>query len=209
MAALTPWLRQLVSRIPNVPEENITDELSYVIRDFCKESLAWRELLAGYNVLAGDADVDVNPVDGRRECVQVLRVHLSGEELLPYEQPWVPEANTPDTPKYYTCNQSHSVVTLLPTPSTSIDGGLAVYAALCPKCPDKWVPPFFIAQYFEAILDGTLGRFYVQPYKPYTNEKAASYHLARYRNKVREAWTQALRGNTVADVGWNYPRFGV
>lgn len=210
MAALTPWLQQLVARISGVPEENIERELIYVVRDFCRESLAWRDLLQGYTVTADCSTVDVNPVDGRRECLQVLKVYIDGRELEPEtaSRPLMDSAAVRE-PVAFTCEQGPSIVTLLPTPSETSIGSLSAYVALCPKCPEIWMPPLFQQLHFEAILDGTLGRFFAQPNRPFTNERAAAYHLQRYRNKTREAWAHAQRGNTVNASNWAFPEFGV
>ena len=206
---LRPWMEQLVGRISSAPESIIQAELVYVIRDFCRESLAWRELLQGYNVAPGCSDVDVNPVDGRRECIQVINAYIDGMELeaVPYTRPQMVPGE--GTPRAFTCEKGPSIITLLPSPVVEIPMGLSANVALCPKCPEIWMPPHFQRLYFEAILDGTLGRFFMQPNRPFTNERAAAYHLRRYRNKTREAWAHSLRGNTVSAANWTYPSFGV
>ena len=210
MSALTPWMQELVARISGTTEEIVQRQLIYVVRDFCRESLAWRDLLQGYSVSAGCSVVDVNPVDGRRECLQVLNVYLDGRELEPASasRPYAGDLSD-GTPMAYTCEQGPSLITLLPTPSTDSICSLAAYVALCPKCPEIWMPPLFQQLHYEAILDGTLGRFFSQPNRPYTSERAAAYHLQRYRHKTREAWAHAQRGNTVNAVNWSFPSFGV
>lgn len=210
MATLIPWMQQVAARVSNVPEPNVEAELAYVVKDFCRESLAWRKLLQDYAVTAGEEVVTLNPEpnEGQWEVIQVLRVFINGMELSPASE-LKPLPNAQGTPTAFTCDQGPAVITLLPTPSVSVVDGLGAYVALAPRDPATFVPDFFVSQHFEAILDGTLGRFFMQPNRPYTNEKAAAYHLQRYRNKTREAWAHALRGNTTHAVNWAFPPFGV
>lgn len=208
MANTRSWLPELVTRISSIPEESVLTMTSLVMQDFCREALPWRELLTGYIVNAECPDVYLNPVDGRSEVLQVLQVFLGDQQLNPQAQSSPAAVAASGDPMAFTCEKGPTIVTLLPTPAVDLSREVSVYVALRPRHPELWVPDFFLTLHREAIIDGVLGRFYMQPNRPYTNERAASYHLQRYRNKTREAWSHANRGQTVDASGWAFPRFG-
>jgi len=198
-------MEKLVARIPSEPESIIQDELVSVIKDFCREGKPWRVRLDGYNTVAGQATVAINPVDADSKCIDILKAFYKSNELGQAAY----RVHTPadGSPIGFTC-PTPDVITLIPTPSTSETGVLDVYVALVPLDPATFVPDFFVTHHFEAILDGTLGQFYNQPMKPFHDRELAKYHLRRYRNKTREASDMAGRGYTPSAQDWAFPRFG-
>jgi len=203
---LLPWMKQLVSRIPSEPESIIEDELVYVIGDFCREAHPWRDLISDLNIVSGVADIPTNPVDSRTRCIAILNVYYNNQSLWQYTtpQPLIPDG----TPIGYTC-LAPDTITLIPPPVAAESGAIKALVSLAPTDPRKWLPSLFEVQHFEAILDGTLGRFYNQPTKPFSDDKLARYHLRRYRAKTREASDMAGRGYTTGGADWAFPRFGV
>lgn len=204
---LLPWMKMLVARIPSEPEDIIQDELVQVVHDFCREGYPWRELLRGYKVMPGCEPVDINPIDGRRQAIHVVKAYVAGRELAhaPHD---VPRDGLPEgIPSAFVCEQGPTRLTLLPAPDRFYT--LDVLVTLCPKCPEKWMPELFRTHHFEALLDGTLGRFYNQPMKPYTDKDQARYHLRRYRALIQEARHMSDRGYTRAGSDWSFPGFGV
>lgn len=202
---LLPWMKPLVARIVSEPDNIIEDELAYVILDFCREGKPWRKLLTGYDLVAGQAEVPVNPVDDNSKCIDVLKVFYKKQELG--QAAYQVHTHSDGAPIGFTC-ETPNVVTLIPAPATSETGVLDVHAALAPTDPLTWLPDFFETHHFEAILDGALGRFYNQPMKPFHDRELAKYHLRRYRNKTREASDMAGRGYTPSAQDWTFPRFG-
>ena len=204
---LLPWMKSLVSRIPSEPEDVIEEELVQVIHDFCREGYPWRELLTGYKAAPGCTPVDVNPVDGRRQAVHVVRAYINGTELAQATQTLPPELVPVGLPRAFACEQSPTTLSLIPQPDREYD--LSVLVTLCPKCPEQWMPDFFQSHHFEAIMDGVLGRFYNQPMKPYSDKEQARYHLRRYRAAIQEARHMSDRAYTRAGASWAFPSFGV
>lgn len=206
---LLPWLQALVSRIPSEPEEVIAEELAQVVRDFCREALPWQDTLTGFDVLAADPHVEIIPPDARVRCVYILRARLAGQELGQVEPgAMLHHHESPAQPRVFSCVQAPHILSLLPAPPEDILGQLSVHAALSPADPADWLPSLFETHHFEAILDGTLGRFYNQPMKPYTDKEQARYHLRRYRALIQEARHMAQRGYVPHATNWAFPRFG-
>lgn len=206
MATLTPWLKPLISRIPSVPEDVITDELIRVAIEFFKDSSGWRQLIRDYKTIPGIDYIDVNPIDARIQCVHVVKAFIDGVEISQLPHDISDPRRGSGKPTAFTCERSPSMVTFVPVPDAVYS--LDVLVALTPKCPDKWVPDILVSHHYEAILDGTLGRFYSQPFKPYSSPLQAEYHLRRYRALTQEARARATRGYTHAAADWAFPAFG-
>ena len=83
-----------------------------------------------------------------------------------------------------------------------------VRCALLPVGCDMEVPDFAATHYFEAILDGALGRMYSYPKSPWGDTKLAQYHLRRFRNEMAKARDVAKRRFTRADPEWATPASG-
>lgn len=206
MATYDAWLPALISRLPGATVSNIKRELVAVIREFSRDALPWQELTDTYAVAAEEESIKLNPVDNRSECIFVVHAYWGEYELAPMA--WKPSSATyPGFPLAYTCESAPDTVTFIPTPSEGIEDFRAVIA-LAPKDPSVWLPDLFVSHYQDVILDGVLGRFMNQPFKPYTDERKAAFHLKRYRNKTIEARVIAKRGNTPDGQQWAFPRFG-
>jgi len=206
MADLLPWMKALVARIPSEPESIIQDELVYVIKDFCREAKPWRMVVTDLSIVADDPEIAVNPVDNRATCIDVLKVFVNDQEIG--QAPYQVQGYSPGQPTGFTC-PTPDVITLIPTPTTDDENAVSALVALAPRDPTVWVPDFFETHHFEAILDGTLGRFYNQPMKPFSDAELARYHLRRYRAKTRESADMARRGYTPYAQNWAFPGFGV
>jgi hypothetical protein len=62
--------------------------------------------------------------------------------------------------------------------------------------------------FFQDWLDGTLGRLYGMPAKPWASAVHAQYHGRRFRNQMAYRKQEANRGFTYGVPGWVYPRGG-
>jgi hypothetical protein len=82
-----------------------------------------------------------------------------------------------------------------------------VLLALKPVSFDANLPPELWSTWFETILDGTLGRLYAQPAKPYTSPQLAQYHMNAFNAGVKRARDTAQRGNTDGPGRWAFPYF--
>lgn len=76
------------------------------------------------------------------------------------------------------------------------------------NCGDWQVPDWMFESYFNDWYDGTLGRLYAMPSKPWSNEKLAIYHGRRFRNAMGARKQEARRGFTYGVPGWRFPRVG-
>jgi hypothetical protein len=89
-------------------------------------------------------------------------------------------------------------------PPTMVRTGEAI-VALKPRALDVNFPPHLWTQWFETILDGTLGRLYAQPAKPWSNPQLAQYHGSRFRMGFNRARDIAARGYSNQHHTWAFP----
>jgi hypothetical protein len=73
-------------------------------------------------------------------------------------------------------------------------------------CGDWLLPDWMYPTFFQDWLDGTLGRLYGMPAKPWANPTQAVYHARRFRNQMAFRKQEALRGYAYGIPGWRYPR---
>jgi hypothetical protein len=92
-----------------------------------------------------------------------------------------------------------------PAPTTTRQGQALL--ALKPISLDVDLPPDLWMQWFEAILDGTYYRLYMQPLKPFTSPQLAQYHASRFRSGIRSARAFVDKQYTNGSGYWCFPYF--
>lgn len=76
----------------------------------------------------------------------------------------------------------------------------------CQECDSWGVPDWMQAMFFHEWLDGSLGRLYQMPAKPWSEPNKAVYHLKRFRNSMGYRKQEAPKGFVHNSPGWHYPR---
>jgi hypothetical protein len=81
-------------------------------------------------------------------------------------------------------------------------------APSCIECDcDDWdIEEWCWDTFFQAWLDGTLGRLYGMPSKPWSNPTIAVYHGRRFRNAMAYRKQEAIRGFSYNLPAWRFPR---
>lgn len=205
---LGTWLNRLVPSLPGITEESIIEELKHVISDFSREGAPWQEVLKDIDVISGDPIVQLNPIDGERKVLSVLDVWFDGQLMTPVS------ANTPDTgtspsaPFMYTCEGDPSTLILKPTPNADYPAALQVLAILEPVNSEQCLPTLYATQHFEAVYNGVMAYFTLQPNSPVYDTKQAIYYAKKYRQRTKRAWSIANRGYTQGATRWAFPFFG-
>lgn len=92
----------------------------------------------------------------------------------------------------------------LVSPQTAVRTGEAI-VALKPVSLEADLPAHMWTQWFETILDGTLGRLYALPAKPWSNGPLAQYHGTRFRQGLNRARDIAARGYSNQQPNWSFP----
>lgn len=207
--AISSWVNMILPRVPGASKALVEQEVTRTVENFCREATAWRQMVYGLHINEGDREVPILIDDGLTlEVIQIFRVYYERRQLTPYSHvPWEISTNSPTG---WTAKSSDpSTIVLSTIPARELTDVLDAWVAVRPLNPvtnDNM--PILTSTFWEYIFDGAVGRLYSQPAKPYTSDKLAQYHLARYNNGLRLGLDQANRGFTGNAQNWVFPGFG-
>jgi hypothetical protein len=168
-SATTPDVDRLYDNVqtmlPAVTLPVIEMELWNTVQEFCIRSTYFRSKTYWF-MAPGISTVDFNPFDVNTLVTWVLYVNgLTHWEINPPAQ--LVDFNTP----------------------TAIREGFAILS-LRPRSFDEVklnALPELLTTWFETMLDGTLGRLYAMPAKPWSAPPLAQYHGTRFRQGINRA----------------------
>ncbi len=204
---LDQWLKDMLPRLPGVIRTVARRELILAAREFFEQSACWRAVLGPKNLVANKKTYYLSPYDAYTNIVQVLSVEGNGAPLRPMlRRPSGVEPTSSTTPYGYWI-EAPDQVRVWPMPSESKTNWLTFYVVLTPKQTVKHLPRQAASLWYDALLDGALGRLYSHPAKPYTDSVRAQYHLQRFRAAIGKYAGQAKQQANGAG-SWAYPRFG-
>lgn len=198
------WLKDILPRTPGIVRKVATRELVLAAREFFEQSHAWRATLQ-LDARAGKKRYRLSPYDAYSDVTAVLGVSyneiplrkLSGEPIAIRDgQPiayWLEGADT---------------VRFQSTPNATVEDAFKFYFALAPKQTVSKLPRMALTHFYDALLDGVLGRLYAHPAKPYSNPTLGQYHLKRFRNAIGQYGGRAKQGYSPGAQAWVFPRFG-
>lgn len=202
--SISIWLKDILPRTPGVVRAVAKREFINCAREFYRQSGAWREVVESVFFADNDYQYTVVPENTESEVIQVTSVEVNGIPLTPkVERPLGDRYDGTPTMWYPTGLAS---IEIWPTPEM-YDDEVRVRAILIPTDAAVTLPDVAYAKHYEALLDGTLGRLYGHPAKPYSNPTIATYHLNRFRNAIAEAAAEQKQGG-FAGQNWTFPRFG-
>lgn len=206
-AKLDTWLKDILPRTPGIVRKVAKRELVLACREFFERSAAWRVVVGPKNLIANKKTYYTSPYDAYSDVVRVFSVELSGSPLnvlLRRPAGVEPEATLPHS---YYLNTTPAQVRVWPMPTTSKTNALTFYLALTPKVTVTKLPSIAQTHFYDAILDGVLGRIYAHPAKPYSNPTLGQYHLRRFSVAIGHYAAEAKKGFGEA-TSWTFPRFG-
>jgi len=202
--SISVWLKDILPRTPGIVRAVAKRELINTAREFYRQSGAWREVCESVFFADGDYQYTVVPESADSEVIQVTSVEVNGIPLTALtERPLGDRDDGTPTIWYPT---GLATIEIWPTPE-QYDDEVRVRAILIPADTSTTLPDSAYAKYYEAMLDGVLGRLYGHPAKPYSNPTLAEYHLRRFRNAIGEATGEQKQGG-FAGQNWQFPRFG-
>lgn len=206
---LDKWMQRLTVRFMSAPESLLRAELLDTIREFFKESNAWREQIGPYDIFANNDLIWLNPVDAYSEAVYVKRVWVQEEGKTPsFLQPLTMRytEGTVNTPTNYSLPDPY-VIRLWPMPAVTMKSVLWVDAILCPLPDATRLPNIAMSHHFDAILYGAFARILAIPNKPWTDLMLSMRMSQIFRRDITRLRSQSDQGYTNADPGWKFPAF--
>lgn len=188
-------LQTLRTQIPGVTDDMLSIQLFNVIDEFFRRTNAWRH--TDEMPLEEDVSEYVFPVPSGATIVRAIAMSHNGQpigyQMTPPDIVWL--FRQPDLPMLD--------YPLLATMALSVHKD-----CLEQDCCDWGVPEWCWDSYFQAWLDGMLGRFYAMPAKPWANPQQAIYHHKRFRNEMAGHKQEAAKGFVYGVPGWVFPRAG-
>jgi len=203
------WVNLLTPRLPGALDHVLEAEVVQTIKNFCRESSAWRDMIYGLDVQPNEREITLQWGNGSQGTVLgVLRLYSGGNQISQLSHaPWESSARLTLA---WTSNPSDpSIIVLAEIPTEELLEQLDAYVYLEPVNPTLYVPPTLLSDFWEIIFDGSVGRMYSHPNKPYSDPILAQYHWRRYRTGTILARDKASRGFTGNAQNWVFPRFGV
>jgi hypothetical protein len=205
-AKLSLWLKDLLPLTPGCMPSVRKRALILACREFFEQSAAWRVTVGPRRVVADKKRYYMSPYDAYANVVHVFSVELNGTRLWPMARRPPGNEQDPGTPRGWWL-EAPDQVRLWPAADTTTDNALLFYVALTPKQTVTHLPRVAATHFYDAIFDGTLGRLYQQPAKPYTDPMRSTYHLNRFRAAIGNYAGQAKKNFSGAPT-WVYPKFG-
>jgi hypothetical protein len=110
-------------------------------------------------------------------------------------------------PGYITLSQLPTTEQLMSSLNALIVLTIAKSSLEC--APGDWqIEEWMHDMFFEDWLNGTLGRLFAMPSKPWSNKDLAAYHGKKYRQGMGQRKQESNRGFVYGRPGWRYPRQG-
>lgn len=205
VAPYQPWLDEMSALGRNSATPFLKAVLLDVIRDFCRRSTAWRDVVYNYSIYEGSRLVSLNPNAADRKITQVLKVCISDTPLTLHS---FYEGTTAATPTAFTAiGDDPSEIKLDVIPDEAQEAVLSALVAFEPLLPEECLPSILTTQFYEAIRAGALARMYGHAGMPYANEKMFMVMSRRYSSEVNQARARAEQGFLPGPVNWAYPSF--
>jgi hypothetical protein len=229
-------MQTLKVTVPGVTDELLSLQLFNTMDEFFKRTLAWRyatEVLLEENTLdygfSIPADTQVVRVIGvTHQGIPMASASAGGTvslalgKLVPEltfgdgDATFAPERSDVSAGLFtYAVYKPESIsITVLPTaeqvkyPLNTILALTLAQSCLECGCDDWQLEEWMYDTFFQDFLDGTLGRLFAMPMKPWASSVHAQYHGKRFRNHMAYRKQEANRGFNYGAAGWVYPRGG-
>lgn len=187
--------RRLIQRLSGAAPSVVEDELLMTVQDFFRETMVWRQA----ETLTVNGDTANYEVGSSMESTpaRMIEVKLNGRDLNPIgdHDDLVGVRNNS-----YRFDAFNREITI---PKGSV-GELRMFIAWVPEKLED-IPPGYVVEYRDGIMDGALARMLVHPNRPYSNPGQAIFHGRRYKTAISRAKRNILTRNAKADVGFRFP----
>jgi len=193
------WMDGLIPALPNLAENAIKFEILTVLRDFFEHSEGWRDWFGPitlapqqpyYSPEMTDFKAElINILDSRRESNNICLTPVVSQEIGP------PATLLQEGDPAYYHQTPEGLIAIWPQPATV---GERVYFYGSMKPIDLCVPDWIKLKYYDAIVNGVMGRFFAKP-GPNLNMTMAAWYQRRYMSQRTDATLNAIT-NKIAVV---------
>lgn len=206
MTALTQWYDDVLLGMKGLGPGNAALKL---IRDaaieFCERSLAWVIDHPAVSTVAGTSTYTFAPGTGMN-VVAPVNVMVNGASIDPandgdldanYGDDWRNGVLAQGPAEAYRM-PTDTTIQIVPTPSTSITGGLVMRVAVKPTIDATSVDDMLyrVMSYRDAIKHGARYRAFLTQGAPFSDAAAGAYALSEFNRLVMGASLRQAKGNT-------------
>jgi hypothetical protein len=221
MQMSTHWdgfLHLVLPWVPGCPPALAARAVHAAAAELCAKALVQRQDLAAVDVLAGQAEYDLNPPAGT-VVAMVLGVRLDGsplaaasEETLERMCPsW--QGLTAERATHYLLGSASRLV-LVPVPDRDTAQALVVRAALSPLPPGRDgdgaadIAQALLDQWADAVAAGARSRLLLMPGKEWSSAELGAVDDRRFRLGLQRARNALAKGRTRVSLSARPRTFG-
>lgn len=208
MSAYDLLLERAAASLPGVTTGLLQGELAALLRDFFKQSRAWREILEDLSTENEILDLGKENLSGK--ILGVIGPLWTKDRYI-WPASWAPKVQRAPgmTPAYYHTLPSSFIRFRFSPPLGDELTGLNAEVYLAPLHNGvQSIPDMLLELHEEALLAGLQGRMMLKPKKPYTDAQLGAENMREYRMGVNQARHMANKGRTTAPELWIFPGWG-
>lgn len=211
LVAPQSWFDLMLPELPGITTDMLRSRLLSGLREFCRESLVWRNEVNGVVLEAGQTVYSVPTGFPATEVVTLLQVSIDNKILCPVttEEGFARRQNN------YGAHTLHNNTFEQPQPGQfrltlplEETKKANLHVAIAPKQIE--VPEWFHLRYGEVIADGVVGALQQIERRPWTNVANGRKWERRYRLRMKREFNQAMNSFLPMRERPRFgPRFGV
>lgn len=192
----------VLPELPGCSNEMAINAIRQSAIDLCRRSKVWSPEPELDDVEAGEPNPILSPpagsvvMDVREVSIEGRPIDPKSRDELDYEYPnWRTDTGLP---RAYTMDGE--TLRLVPTPDTTIVGGLEVRLSLLPADNATTLPRWMVTRYGDGICSGAKQRLMRMPKKPWSDESMAGFYENEFHATAARASVDAARSMTRAPI---------
>lgn len=189
LVEFTDLLPEVLAVLPSAPDPVIVRAIRNAARELCEDTRCYRHQIENETVLASQAEFEFFLPDDT-VLVAPMEITVDGYPVLPTSVQMLNE----DDPEWRTQTATHpthyirsaddlDTIRFYPIPDTTYTTvGLRGQVAIKPSRSATSVSDVFLDRYETVLVDGALGRLFMQEGAPWYNPNQAGYHAASFES---------------------------
>lgn len=191
MATLSSLYSSVRLLAQQCPDTTIDKYLIEAIREFCRESWFYQEVLT-QNITASTSDYTLTP-SSSQELIAVVSVKVDGDPLDPVRMQDVDAVSDEYVHRAWKF-EPNNTLTIYPEPTATITNGLVTRVAIMPPENTTTIPDVIYRHYKETIVAGALTTILSLQNEAWSNPQKAMEKALEFRVGVNRAKGQRMTG---------------
>lgn len=199
MTAWAAFFDYVLPEVPGVSQEVAEHHIRLAAIEFCRDTGIYVHRLPAINVVASTAAYTLTSDVAQHEVAFVRAAWYDTTRLDEGPRDALNDMSSTnwttvaaDTPRAYT-QTVREQITLHPTPSASLTGGLVVEVALMPTLTATSLADWVADEYMEGIASGAKARLMAMPQVPWASPDHSGYHRTLFNAAKADARIEVNR----------------